>query len=91
VKLVINEEEEPVDPTLFKQIVGSLRYLCNSRPNIAYVVGIINRFMSEPRASHLLAAKRVMRYINGTLQYGILFPKCLNESSMEPIAYSDAD
>jgi negative regulator of replication initiation len=47
VKLVMNEEEEIVDPTLFKKIVGSLRYLCNSRPNIAYAVGIISRFMSE--------------------------------------------
>jgi len=45
--------------------------------------------MSEPRVSHLLAAKRVMRYIKGTLQYGILFPKCLNENSMELIAYFD--
>ena len=90
-KLVMKEEEEPVDPTLFKQIVGSLRYLCNSRPDIAYAVGIISRFMSEPRVSHLLAAKRVMRYIKGTLQYDILFPKCLNESSMELMAYYDAD
>ncbi|XP_039688058.1 secreted RxLR effector protein 161-like [Medicago truncatula] len=90
-KLVLNEDEESVDPTLFKQIVGSLRYLCNSRLDIAYAVGIISRFMSEPRVSHLLAAKRVMRYIKGTLQYGILFPKCLNDSSMELMAYSDAD
>jgi len=63
----MNEEEELVDPTLFKQIVGSLRYLCNSSPDIAYVVGIISRFMSEPRVSHLLEVKRVMRYIKGTL------------------------
>ena len=41
-KLVMNDEEELVDPTLFKQIVVSLRYLCNSRPDIAYSVGIIS-------------------------------------------------
>jgi len=90
-KLVMNEKEEIVDLTLFKQIVGSLSYLCNSRPDIAYAVGIINRFMSEPRVSHLLAAKRVMRYIKGTLQFGILFSKCPDEKSMELVAYSDAD
>jgi len=56
VKLVMNEEEEHVDPILFKQIVGSLRYLCNSRHDIAYAVGIISRFMSELRVSHLLTA-----------------------------------
>lgn len=65
-KLVMNEEEELVDPTLFKKIVGSLRYLCNSRPDIA--VGIISKFISKPRLSHMLAAKRVLRYIKGTLQ-----------------------
>jgi hypothetical protein len=71
--------------------VGSLRYLCNSRPDIEYAVRIISRFMSGPRVSHLLAAKRVMIYIKGTLVFGILFPKCLNENSMELIAYSDAE
>jgi len=91
VKLVINEDEELVDSTLFKQVVGSLRYLCNSRPYIAYAVRIISRFMSEPRASHLLVAKRAMKYIKGTLEYGILFPKCLNEDYMELMAYYDAD
>lgn len=85
-KLMVNE-----DPTLFKQIVGSQRYMCNIIPDIAYAVGIISRFMGEPRASHLLAAKRVMTYIKGTLEYGILFHKCMNENSMELIAYSDAD
>jgi len=90
-KLVINEDEELVDSILSKQIAVSLRYLCNRRPDIAYVVGIISKFMSERSASHLLAAKRVMRYIKGTLEYGILFPKCLTEDSMELIAYSDAD
>lgn len=92
-KQVMNEEEELVDPTLFKHIVGSLRYMCNSRPNIAYAVGIIRRFMSEPRASHLLAAKIVMtdEIHQRNTRVCILFPKCLNENSTEFIAYSDAD
>lgn len=90
-KLMMNEEEELVHPTMFKKIVGSLSYLRNSRPNIAYAVGTISRFMIEPRTSHLLAAKRVMRYNKGTLEYGILFPKCLIENSIELIVYSDAD
>jgi len=71
--------------------VGSLRYLCNSRHDNAYAVDIISRFISEPRASHLLAAKRVMRYIKGTPVFGILFPKFLDENFMELIAYADAD
>jgi len=71
----------------------SLRYLCNSRPGIAYAyaVGIICRFMSEPRVSNLLEAKRVMRYIKGTLEFCILFPKCVDENSIELVAYPDAN
>jgi len=90
-KLVKNKYDELVDPTLFKQIIGSLRYMSNNGPNIAYVVGIISRFMSEPRSSHQLVAKRVMRYINVTLGYGILFPTNVNGVTTNLIAYSDAD
>lgn len=43
-----------------QKLVGSLRYLCNSQPDIVYVVVIISRFMTEPRKSHILKAKRVM-------------------------------
>lgn len=88
-KLVKNEDEELVDPTLFKEIVGSLRYTCNRRPYIVYVFDIISRFMSVPIISHMLEAKRVMRYIKGTLFYCILFPTNVNEENMNLFSYSD--
>ena len=47
-KLEIAEEEEVVDPTMYKQLVGSQKYLCNSRPNLSFVVGLISRFMNNP-------------------------------------------
>jgi len=56
VKLDECSNEERVEPTQFKQIVGSLRYLCNIRPNICFAVSIIGRFMNDPRKSHLTAA-----------------------------------
>ncbi|MCI51878.1 copia protein, partial [Trifolium medium] len=49
-----------VDPTMFKQMIGALRYLCNSRPDIYYAVGVISRFMNAPKKSRLIAAKRVL-------------------------------
>jgi len=61
--------------------------MCNRRPDIAYDVGIISRFMSEPRSSCLLVVKRVMRYIKGTLDYRVLFPKCIGEAITKLIAY----
>ncbi|MCH80525.1 copia-type polyprotein [Trifolium medium] len=60
-KLEECSDEEMVDSTMFKQIVGSLRYLCNSRPDICYAVGVVSRFMSMPRKSHLIVAKRILR------------------------------
>jgi len=60
--------EERVESTEFKQIVGSLRYLCNSRPYICIVVNMISRCMNDPRKSHLTATKRILRYV------GLLFP-----------------
>jgi hypothetical protein len=60
-------EEEKVDSTNFRQMVGSLRYLCNSRPNICYSVSVTSKFMHDLRKSHLIAAKRILRYIKGTM------------------------
>nr|KYP63920.1 hypothetical protein KK1_018507 [Cajanus cajan] len=62
-----------VNVTLFKQIVGSLRFLCNTRPDLAYNVHMISWFTEEPRTP-LLVAKRILRYVKKTLDFGILFP-----------------
>lgn len=48
----------------------SLRFLFSSRSDIAYRVGLISRLMNHPRLSHLLAAKRILRYVKGFLDYG---------------------
>ena len=74
-----------------KQIVGSLRYLCNTRPDIAYCVGLINRFMEKPKTPHFLAAKRIPRYVKGTLDLGILYPYNQNNIKGEVFDYSDSD
>ncbi|WJX39045.1 hypothetical protein P8452_26635 [Trifolium repens] len=60
---------DAVDSTMFRQLIGSLRYLCQTRPDISYAVGYVSRFMSKPLKSHLLTAKRILRYINGTIHY----------------------
>jgi hypothetical protein len=52
-----------VDPTYFKSLVGSLRYLTCTRPNILYGVGLINRYIETLDQSHLNATKKVLRYI----------------------------
>jgi hypothetical protein len=56
------DDEGDVDASLFKQLVGSLRFLCNSRPDNSFGVGHISKFMSALKKSHLAAAKRILRY-----------------------------
>ena len=48
-KLNSHSDAEDVDATIFKQLVGSLRYMCNTRPDICYSVGMVSRFMSKPK------------------------------------------
>ncbi|RDX65224.1 hypothetical protein CR513_56136, partial [Mucuna pruriens] len=72
IKLIGDHCENLLDNTLYKQIVGSLRYICNSRPDIAYFVGLISKFMNDPKSSHLLVAKRILRHLKGTIDHGLL-------------------
>jgi len=62
-----------MDGTLFRQLVGSLIYLTTSRPNITFAMGIISKFMTTPKQSHWMAAKWILKYLRGTLQYGLEF------------------
>ena len=83
------DDEVSVDQQLYQSAVGSLMYLsvC-SRPDIAYAVNTLAKFSSKPTQTHWTAVKRVLRYLKGTAEYGILFK---NEESKECIGYSDAD
>ncbi|KAL4020497.1 hypothetical protein IC575_019275 [Cucumis melo] len=58
------------DPTLYRQLVGSLIYLTVTRPDISYAVHIASQFMTAPRTIHFTAVLRILRYIKGTLGHG---------------------
>ena len=62
-----------VDPTLYKQIIGFLMYLIHMRPDICYVMSNLSQFMYEPRHRHWVAAKHVLRYLQGTIAYGLRY------------------
>ncbi|XP_059669236.1 uncharacterized mitochondrial protein AtMg00810-like [Cornus florida] len=64
-----------VDASLYRSLVGSLLYLTSSRPDIMYATSLLSRFMHNPSQIHVGAAKRVLRYIQGTLDFGILYEK----------------
>ncbi|GLU09096.1 hypothetical protein SLE2022_259720 [Rubroshorea leprosula] len=74
-KLAKNPEGMKVNSTLYKQIVGSLMYLTATRPDIMHAVSLISRYMESPKEMHLLAAKRILRYLKGTVEYGLFYKK----------------
>ncbi|RDX67094.1 hypothetical protein CR513_54067, partial [Mucuna pruriens] len=80
VKLTKDESGVKVDKTYYKQIVGSLMYLTSTRPDLMY--------MENPTQLHLQLAKRVLRYIQGTTEFGIFYKK---GGSDKLIAYTDSD
>lgn len=69
-KLSKFEGGEQVDANKYRSLVGSLRYLTCTRPDISFSVGVVSRFMENPKQSHWKAMKRVLRYIRGTLSLG---------------------
>uniref|UniRef100_UPI001CB948C2 uncharacterized mitochondrial protein AtMg00810-like n=1 Tax=Erigeron canadensis TaxID=72917 RepID=UPI001CB948C2 len=77
-----------VNPTLYRGMIGSLMYLTASRPDIMFATCLCARYQASPRESHLLAVKRIFKYLKGTSSLGLWYPK---ESSFDLVAYSDSD
>jgi len=68
------EDEGPtIYSTLYKILVGSLLYLIATRPNIMYVASLVSRFMESPKDSHWKMAKRILRYVLGTINFGLWY------------------
>ncbi|RDX64940.1 Copia protein, partial [Mucuna pruriens] len=78
-------DEELVGPTHYRKIVGCLR------PDLSFNVELTSIFMQEARQSHLLAAKRILRYVQGIIGFGVLFPKGKAKAEPEFIRYFDSD
>lgn len=58
---------------MYRQLVGSLQYIAFTRPDVAYAVNRLLQYMHQPTDTHWLAAKRVLRYLAVTTDYGIFF------------------
>jgi hypothetical protein len=79
-----------LDSTKYRSIIGSLRYLVNTRPDIAYSVGVLSRSMEAPLEKHWTAVKRVLRYLAGTICYGCKYIKG-SRLNLNLTGYSDSD
>ena len=81
-------ESELVDPTLYRQLIGSLMYLVNTRPDISFAVNTLSQYMVEPRRVQWLAAKHILRYIAGTVDYGLDY---VRGDGVGLVEYSDSN
>jgi transposase InsO family protein len=88
VKLCSQDGTKDADGTLYRQLVGSLNYLTTTRPDISYAVSILSQFMAKPNESHWKAAKKVLRYLKGTMNFGLLYT---DKFDVQLAGFSDSD
>jgi hypothetical protein len=84
----LNKGGKSVDQKAYRSMIGSLLYLCASRPDIMLSVCMCARFQSDPKECHLVAVKRILRYLVSTPCFGIWYPK---GSTLDLIGYTDSD
>nr|GEV80132.1 retrovirus-related Pol polyprotein from transposon TNT 1-94 [Tanacetum cinerariifolium] len=87
-KLDANLSGNPVDQTNYRSKIGSLMYLTSSRPDIVQAVCFCARYQSRPTKKHLKEVKRIFRYLRGTVNMGLWYPK---GSTFELTAFLDVD
>ena len=87
-KLLCDTSSEIVDATLYRQIIGSLMYLTNTRSNLCFVVKTLSQYMVEHKQVHMIAAKHVMRYLKSTIEYSNKYDA---DCEFKLQGYSDSD
>ena len=87
-KLSKDDPSPDVDQRTYWSMIKSLLYITTSHPDIMQVVGMVGRFQSAPKKSHLVVVNRIFKYLKGTMTYGIWYPRNQN---LQLTAYLDVD
>ncbi|XP_075087752.1 secreted RxLR effector protein 161-like [Nicotiana tabacum] len=87
-RLDMDEPGSPVNETMYRGIIGSPLYLTTSRPDIVFSIGLCARFQSNPKESHLMATKRILRYLKGTQDLVLYYP---SRDNFDLIRYAGTD
>ncbi|GJS69806.1 hypothetical protein Tco_0702647 [Tanacetum coccineum] len=87
-KLDEDTQGKAIDPTHYSGMLGTLMYLTASRPDLTFSVCMCARYQAKPTEKHLHAVKRIFKYLRGTVNMGLWYPK---ESSIALTAYANAD
>ncbi|GKE36893.1 uncharacterized mitochondrial protein-like protein, partial [Tanacetum coccineum] len=86
-KLSKAKDKPEVEVTPYRKMVSCLCYLLHTRPDLAYSVGAVSRYMRSPRESHARAIKQILRYLKGTTSFGIKYNR---SNDMKLVGYSDS-
>lgn len=84
-----DSDGQEVDTMEYRRVIGCLRYLLHTRPHLSYSVGVLSRFVERPTVMHQSAVKQVLRYLKGTLNWGLFYPA--NGGDVVLTGYSDND
>ena len=79
VKHTIDLLGKSVDSSLYRSMIGSLLYLTASKPDISYSVGVCARYQVNPKESHMIALKRIIKYVKTTVDFGVWYSKDTND------------
>jgi hypothetical protein len=74
-KLSKDDDSPNVDQSTYRSMIGNLLYIIASRPDLMHVVGMVGRYHSAPKQSHLLDVKRIFRYLKETMNYCLWYPR----------------
>jgi hypothetical protein len=86
-KLSKDDDSKSTNQRQYRSIISSLLYVITSRPNVMQAVGQMAQFQEAPKESHVLAVKRIFKYLKGTKEFGLWYPK---GKYLSLIAYTDA-
>jgi hypothetical protein len=89
-KLSKDSDSSRVDSSEYRSLIGSLRYLLHTRPELNFNVSYLSRFMEAPSQDHLAAVKHLLRYVAGTMELGLFYPRGTHKNVVI-IGYSDSD
>lgn len=86
-KLSKSQEEKGIEGGEYRRSIGCLRYLLHTRPDLSYSVGVLSKYMQEPKESHGASLKQVLRYLRGTCSFGLFFKRT---NKVYLLGYSDS-
>ena len=88
VKLIVDLLGKSIDSSLYKSTIGSLLYLTATRPDINYSMGVCAKYQANPKESHMIVLKRIIKYVKSTANFGVWYSKDTNDVLA---GYFDAD